>query len=94
MSSPFSTDLSSPSRAIVWFQDCDASSVAEVGGKCASLGELMRAGMNVPPGFAVTTAAHKRFLDEHDLRRREQELLDGIEYEHPSAVAEASRKAP
>ena len=64
----------------------------EVGGKCASLGELMRAGMKVPPGFAVTTAAHKRFLDEHDLHRREHKLLGGIDYEHMSAVAEASRE--
>jgi pyruvate,water dikinase len=84
--------LSSTTRTIVWFRDCDASSVPEVGGKCASLGELMRAGMNVPPGFAVTTAAHRRFLEEHDLRRREQELLDGIDYERTSAVAVASSK--
>jgi pyruvate,water dikinase len=84
--------LTSASRTIVWFRDCDASSVPEVGGKCASLGELMRAGMKVPPGFAVTTAAHKRFLEGHDLRRRERELLDGIDYDHMSAVATASRE--
>jgi pyruvate,water dikinase len=84
--------LASQPRTIVWFPDCDASSVPEVGGKCASLGELLRAGMNVPPGFAVTTAAHTRFLEEHDLRRREQELLDGVDYERTSEVAEASRK--
>ena len=84
--------MSSLPRTIVWFEDCDASSVPEVGGKCASLGELMRAGMNVPPGFAVTTAAHTRFLAEHDLRRREQELLDGVDYERTSDVADASRK--
>jgi phosphoenolpyruvate synthase/pyruvate phosphate dikinase len=52
----------------------------------------MRAGMKVPPGFAVTTAAHTRFLEEHDLRRREQELLDGVDYEQMSAVAQASRE--
>jgi pyruvate,water dikinase len=74
------------------FEDCDEGSIRLVGGKCASLGELMRAGMNVPPGFAVTTAAHRRFLEEHDLRRREQELLDGIDYERTSAVAVASSK--
>jgi phenol phosphorylase subunit beta len=84
--------LPARSRTIVWFQDCDASFVPEVGGKCASLGELMRAGMRVPPGFAVTTAAHTRFLHEHDLRRHEQELLEGVDYERMSEVAEASRK--
>jgi pyruvate,water dikinase len=83
--------LTTAARTIVWFQDCDASSVREVGGKCASLGELMRAGMKVPPGFAVTTAAHRRFLEEHDLARRERELLAGVDYEQMSAVAEASR---
>jgi pyruvate, water dikinase len=35
----------------------DASRVADVGGKGASLGELLRAGLPVPPGYVVTTAA-------------------------------------
>jgi pyruvate,water dikinase len=38
-----------------------------VGGKCAGLGELIRAGIPVPPGFAVTTEAFRRHLVEHDL---------------------------
>jgi pyruvate, water dikinase len=33
-----------------------------VGGKAASLGELSRAGIRVPPGFAVTTGAFEQFL--------------------------------
>jgi len=52
----------------------------------------MRAGMKVPPGFAVSTSAHRRFLEEHDLRARERELLEGVDYEQTSAVAEASAK--
>jgi len=35
---------------------------AEVGGKGGSLGELLRAGIAVPPGFVVRTAAFERFL--------------------------------
>ncbi len=35
----------------------DAADAAAVGGKAASLGELARAGVAVPPGFAVTTEA-------------------------------------
>ena len=35
----------------------DAADVSAVGGKAASLGELSRAGVTVPPGFAVTTEA-------------------------------------
>ena len=35
----------------------DAADVGTVGGKAASLGELARAGVAVPPGFAVTVSA-------------------------------------
>jgi pyruvate,water dikinase len=46
--------------------------------------------MDVPPGFAITTEAHTAFLEQHDLRRRERELLGGIDYEHMKAVTDAS----
>jgi phosphoenolpyruvate synthase/pyruvate phosphate dikinase len=36
-----------------------------VGGKGASLARLIRAGMPVPGGFHVTTAAYKRFVTEN-----------------------------
>jgi pyruvate,water dikinase len=52
---------------VVWLDDCDADSVAAVGGKSAGLGELIKAGFSVPPGFAVTTAAYEAFLDEATL---------------------------
>src|SRR2546425_60426 len=35
-----------------------------VGGKCANLGELIAKGISVPPGFAVTADAFRRFLEE------------------------------
>ena len=38
----------------------DRSMLAEVGGKAANLGELIRAGFSVPAGFCVTTAAYVR----------------------------------
>jgi phenol phosphorylase subunit beta len=75
---------------IRWFQECDADSVRDVGGKCASLGELIGTGLAVPPGFAVTTAAHDLFLRTHDLRQRESELLDGLDYDDVAAVTAAS----
>lgn len=75
---------------IRWFQDCDASCANDVGGKCAGLGELISAGLSVPPGFAVTTAAHELFLDSHDLRGREAELLASLDYESLPEVSAAS----
>jgi rifampicin phosphotransferase len=43
-------------------QDVGRSGLAVVGGKGANLGELVRAGFPVPPGFVVTTAAYDRFV--------------------------------
>ena len=54
--------------------ELDSSSVAEAGGKGSSLGELMRAGAPVPPGFVVTSAAFKAFMEAADHERH----VDGI----------------
>ena len=40
---------------------------AEYGGKSASLGELLASGIPVPPGFALSAAAYRRFLEEAGL---------------------------
>ncbi|MGC2331533.1 MAG: PEP/pyruvate-binding domain-containing protein [Candidatus Acidiferrales bacterium] len=52
-----------PSSEIIgWFRDIGLSDRPTVGGKGGSLGELTRAGIPVPPGFVVRTAAFERFL--------------------------------
>jgi pyruvate,water dikinase len=75
---------------IRWLADCRASLSGEVGGKCAGLGELITAGVDVPPGFAVTTAAHEEFLQTHDIRRHEAEQLGDINYDDVAQVTAAS----
>jgi len=47
-------------RYAIPFDELRLDQVELVGGKCANLGELTQAGFPVPPGFAVTTAAHDR----------------------------------
>lgn len=63
---------------IKWFDGIGLDDVATVGGKGASLGEMTRAGIPVPPGFVVTTAAFEAFIDTMDpdggIRRRIEEL--------------------
>jgi pyruvate,water dikinase len=53
------------------FEHISASDVAHVGGKNASLGEMIRAlqgeGIRVPTGFATTAAAYKAFLEANGL---------------------------
>jgi pyruvate,water dikinase len=47
---------------IAWFEEIGLGDREQVGGKGGSLGELARAGIAVPPGYVVTTAAFERFL--------------------------------
>jgi pyruvate, water dikinase len=49
----------------------------QVGGKCASLGTMMQAGLPVPPGFAVTTRVFSDAKDVSGSRHRITEIVDG-----------------
>ena len=57
---------------VVWFDDCVRTDVARVGGKNASLGEMVNnlsdMGINIPPGFATTADAYWQFIDANGLR--------------------------
>jgi pyruvate, water dikinase len=48
---------------IAWFDDGGELTSEMLGGKCLGLAQMTTAGLAVPPGFAVTTAAHRRILD-------------------------------
>src|SRR3712207_8178483 len=50
-------------RPVLHFRDIGIGDVPTVGGKGASLGELLRAGIRVPTGFAVTTAAFRETVE-------------------------------
>jgi pyruvate,water dikinase len=52
----------SPGELVRWFDGIGLVDRPSVGGKGASLGELTRAGITVPPGFVVTTAAFETAL--------------------------------
>jgi len=63
------------------FDDLGADDVAEVGGKNASLGEMIRSlkdkGIQVPDGFATTANAYQAFLERNEgLRKEVESLLD------------------
>src|SRR5574340_914092 len=58
------------------FGNADCRDVREVGGKAAGLADMTAAGLPVAPGFAVTAAAYRRFLDQQDLRAKITAILD------------------
>ncbi|MEP7239572.1 MAG: phosphoenolpyruvate synthase [Devosia sp.] len=66
--------------SIDWFETLGRGDVARVGGKNASLGEMVRAlegqGIKVPPGFATTADAYWEFIDGNGFRSRIDALID------------------
>jgi pyruvate,water dikinase len=68
----------------------DAADVGIIGGKAASLGELARAGVRVPPGFAVTTEAFAAAMAAVDA---DGALRAGIEALPAADLAEVARVA-
>jgi len=67
------------SDLVRWFSEVCVDDVAVVGGKNASLGELVQSltpqGVPVPDGFATTADAYWLFLDANGLRQRISELI-------------------
>jgi len=62
----------------------------QVGGKCAGLGELLRAQIPVPPGYAITTDAYRQFLQDNGLTRKVLERLDGLDERDVEEIDHAS----
>jgi len=77
---------------VCWFEDCRKESVPLVGGKCASLGELINAGVRVPPGFALTTEGYRRFMAKAGLDREVRSLLAGLDARDHGALEAASAR--
>ncbi|MFT6326944.1 MAG: pyruvate,water dikinase, partial [Crocinitomicaceae bacterium] len=67
------------SNYISWFDSLAMSDINEVGGKNASLGEMIsnlaQSGVKVPKGFALTTAAFKLFLVNNEIEQKIADIL-------------------
>jgi len=59
----------------LWFESVRKTDVPSVGGKNASLGEMTNAGIPVPPGFAVTAYAYKKFIEETGIAAKIYEVI-------------------
>ncbi len=68
-------------KNILWFDEVGKGSIDEVGGKGANLGELMKAGISVPPGFNITASAYFNFLNESGLVEKIRSELNGLNHE-------------
>ena len=65
-------------KLIVWLTEVGSQDRLLVGGKAAGLGELVKAGIPVPPGFVVTSEAYKLFVEETGIGAYIKNVLDEI----------------
>jgi len=77
---------------LCWFEECRKDSVALVGGKCASLGELINAGVRVPPGFALTTEGYRHFVGEAGIEDELRSVLAATDPDDLEALEAASTR--
>ena len=81
---------------VLWFDQVGMGDVERVGGKNASLGEMIsnlaNAGVSVPNGFATTADAYREFLRYQDLDARIQKELDKLDVSDIRALTETGAR--
>ena len=79
-----------------WFEDLRIEDVPSVGGKNASLGEMIRnlgeKGVNVPSGFAVTAYAYKYTVEKAGIDKKIKEILSDLDTHDVNNLAERGQK--
>ncbi|MDQ1211266.1 phosphoenolpyruvate synthase [Pantoea anthophila] len=81
---------------VLWYNQLGMHDVDRVGGKNASLGEMITnlssLGVSVPNGFATTSYAFNLFLDQSGLNQRIYALLDETDIDDVEALAKAGKQ--
>ncbi len=79
---------------VSWFEELRVTDIPSVGGKNASLGEMINAGLPVPPGFAITAFAYERFIEETRLVEKIYKIINEIitDKNEPKLYDVASKK--
>jgi pyruvate,water dikinase len=84
------------SELILWLDHLRLSDLTKVGGKNASLGEMIGnlagAGVSVPGGFATTSAAFQRFLADSRLEQRIADLLAPLDVDDVEALMKVGKE--
>jgi pyruvate,water dikinase len=82
---------------VLWFEQVGITDISLVGGKNASLGEMIQQltskGVNVPTGFATTAHAFRYFIQGAGLAERLRELFADLDVEDVRNLQERGRQA-
>ena len=74
------------------FKQLTKKDVGIAGGKGASLGEMTKAGIPVPPGFVVLASAFEQFIKETDVDIEIESELKKVNHQDINSVEEASER--
>jgi len=92
-----SASNTAPSELVRWFDSIGIGDIPEVGGKNASLGEmiqqLMPQGIRVPTGFATTAAAYRHFIQQAGLEAKLRSLFTDLDIEDVGALRRCGHQA-
>jgi pyruvate,water dikinase len=79
---------------IIWFENLRKTDIPSVGGKNANLGEMLNAGIHIPPGFAITAYSYRKFIEETEISKRMYEILVETikDVNQPKQFEKASKK--
>ncbi len=88
---PTSAPVTAPSRYVRRLDELRLGDAGLAGGKGANLGELIGAGVPVPPGFVVTVDAYLDAVDAAGVRAELRRQMAGLDAEQPADVAERAR---
>jgi pyruvate,water dikinase len=83
------------SKNVLWYSELGMHDVEIVGGKNASLGEMIRnlakSGVKVPDGYATTAEAYREFLAHEGLATRINQMLEALDVDDVQALAKAGK---
>ncbi len=77
---------------VLGFEQISKSSLPIVGGKNASLGEMLQANIRVPPGFAITTESYLEFVAAAGIAREIQDVLARVHPDDVTSLDQASAR--
>ena len=89
-------ELSMTQEFVKWFEDLTINDVPSVGGKNASLGEMIqnlgKKGVRVPSGFAITAYAYKYMIEKAGIDVKIKEILKDLDTHNVTDLAARGQK--
>src|SRR5512143_880311 len=77
---------------VLGFEEVGKASLPAVGGKNASLGEMLKAGIRVPPGFAITTDSYLDLITAAGIAGEIQNILLHVDPDDVPSLDSASAR--